>query len=384
MRGPETGELPVGITAESLRRLGAFLADRGLIDADALLGITRVGDGHSNLTYLVESGGAESGSVGSGSAASAPAASARVASGPVASAPVAPVAPVAPGVRRVVVRRPPLPPFPRGAHDVLREASFLEALAGSAVPVPAVLASGRAGDVFDVDFFVMSHVPGSVFTTLPPAPEHRRSLGLALADTLARLHEVDWRVHGLRGHPEGSNARQVAKLGRLVADDEGKPPAEFAELDAWLKANAPAESGSALVHSDFRLGNVLVDGDTVTGVLDWELASIGDPLVDLGYLLAAWAEPGAEPATPIERLGAATAAPGFPTRAELVERYANTSGRDASSLAWYLTFAEWKLAVLYEYNRRRAVAGHGDPYYADPSSVAEFLAAASASTPSTP
>ncbi|MGN6127120.1 MAG: phosphotransferase family protein [Humibacter sp.] len=330
-----TEALPTGITEASLARLGAFLAERGLVEADAPLSASRVGDGHSNLTYLVTAGD-----------------------------------------RRVVVRRPPLPPFPRGAHDVLREASFLAALAGSGVPVPDVLATGTAGEVFDVDFFVMSHLSGRVFTTEPPQAGLRRRLGLALADTLARLHEVDWRAQGLRGHPEGSNARQVAKLGRLVADENGDPPPEFAAIDAWLARNAPVESGSAVVHSDFRLGNVLVDGGSITGVLDWELASIGDPLIDLGYLVAAWAEPGREPATPIERLGAATSADGFPTRAELVERYATASGRDVTSLAWYLALAEWKLAVLYEYNRRRAVAGHGDPYYSDASFVAEFLAAA--------
>ncbi len=111
-------------------------------------------------------------------------------------------------------------------------------------------------------------------------------------------------------------------------------------------------------------------------MLDWELAAVGDPLVDLGYLVAAWAEPGHAPATAIERLGAASTAAGFPTRADLVAAYAASSGRDVGDLTWYVVLAEWKLAVLWEYNRRRVEAGRGDPYYADPAHVTEFLDAA--------
>ncbi len=327
---------PAALAPDTLDRLAAWLRERGLL-GDGTPVARRAGDGHSNLTYLV-----------------------------------------ADGERTVVVRRPPPPPIPPGANDVLREARLLRALEGTGVPVPAVLAEAQAGEVFDVPFFAMSFVAGEIVTDSAPAGLERGLAG-SLASALARLHAVDWAAAGVRGSPEGSNLRHRSRIARLIAEPDGSPPPAFADVDAWLVANAPAESGSALVHNDYRLGNlVLSPGDptTVAGVLDWELAAVADPLVDLGYLVASWAEPGREPETPIERLGAASAAPGFPTRGELVEAYAAASGRDVGGLGWYVVLAEWKLAVLWEYNRRRVEAGIGDPYYADRAQVTEFLDAA--------
>ena len=310
--------------------LERFLA--GIVDGP--LTVRRIGDGHSNLTYLVS------------------------------------------GSRSVVVRRPPPPPLPPGAHDVLREARLLRGLAGTAVPVPEVLATAEAGEVIDSPLYVMSHVPGPVVTTRTP-PEllgRGREIGESLVDTLAALHSVDWRAAGLAemGRPQGFNRRHLQRMGRLVAD----PPPGFAEVEGWLGAHVPDESGATLVHNDFRLGNVILGPDgRVAAVLDWELATLGDPLFDVGYFLASWPAAG-EPLTPTAGMGTAVLEPGYPTRAELAERYAVATGRDVGGLRWYTTMALWKLAVLYEYSHRRTLTGNGDPYYADPALVGSFLDAA--------
>ena len=326
---------------EQRAALAGFLADKGICAGPVTT--WRIGDGHSNLTFLVSD-----------------------------------------GQQRVVVRRPPPPPIPPGAHDMLREAKLIGALAGTDVPVADVLAVGQAGEVLDVPFYVMSYVEGPVITDRTPAalsaPEDRRRIGESLVDTLAALHAVDWRSRGLAdmGRPEGFNARHFRRMGKLIADADGKPPAEFAEIDAWLAAHVPRESGDAIVHNDYRLGNVIVAPDSpgrIVAVLDWELATIGDPLFDVGYFLASWPVAG-EPMTPTEELGAAALEPGYPTRDELAARYAAATGRDLSGLGWYTALALWKLAVLYEYGRRRAVAGVGDQYYADASLVKSFLEAA--------
>lgn len=321
--------------------LRAFLGDHGICDGP--LTIQRIGDGHSNLTFLVSD-----------------------------------------GARKVVVRRPPPPPIPPGAHDMLREARLIGALSGTDVPVPEVLAIGRAGEVLDVPFYVMGHVEGVVVTERTPdalgVATARRQVGEALIDALAALHAVDWRARGLGdfGRPEGFNARHLRRMSGLIAGEDGSLPEPFADVSDWLGAHVPAESAAAIVHFDFRLGNVILGPDPpgrILAVLDWELATIADPLLDVGYFLTSYPTPG-EPLTPTQEMGAATLEPGYPTRDELAERYAAITGRDLSDLRWHGTLALWKLAVLYEYGRRRAERGHGDAYYADPSMVRRFLEAA--------
>ncbi|BDZ50357.1 hypothetical protein GCM10025867_25980 [Frondihabitans sucicola] len=162
-----------------------------------------------------------------------------------------------------------------------------------------------------------------------------------------------------------------------MADPSGVPPSAFADVDAWLIEHAPPESAHAIVHGDYRLGNLMLGTDEprLVAVLDWELATVGDPLVDLGYLLASWAEPGRD-LTPVQALGRATQAPGFPSAAELSARYFSVRGIPQRDPGWYIALANWKLAVLYEYSRRRFETDDGDPYYADPAHVTAFLAAA--------
>ncbi len=154
-------------------------------------------------------------------------------------------------------------------------------------------------------------------------------------------------------------------------------PSRFRPLTDWLADSVPAESGAGIVHNDFRIGNVILAPEPpgrVVAVLDWELATLGDPLFDLGYFLSTIPLPG-RPRTPTEDFGTAMLEPGYPTRDELAQRYAARTGRDLSHLEWYSVLALWKLAVLYEYGRQRAQRPGGDPYYRDPALVQSFLAA---------
>jgi aminoglycoside phosphotransferase (APT) family kinase protein len=321
-----------------LQQLGRFLADHEL--CGPAITATAIGDGHSNLTFLVTDEHS-----------------------------------------RVVVRRPPPPPLPPGAHDVLREARLLAALERTGVPTPRLLAVAAAGELVDVPVFVMEFVDGAVITESTPAPIEnervRRRIGESLVDILAALHKVAWRDVGLGdfGKPDGFNARQLRRMRSLIAV-EGSVPNDFAMLDDWLHAHLPPESGTAIVHNDFRIGNMIVDVDVgvVAAVLDWELATIGDPLADLGYLLASYPTPG-EPLVPTSAMGTAVLEPGYPDRSELLDRYADRTGFDVSGVNWYATLAMYKLAALYEYSRRRFESGVGDPYYADPGMVSSFLAA---------
>ena len=323
---------------ETRDRLAAFLEARGLTSGEVTT--KAIGDGHSNLTYLVSDAAG----------------------------------------RQVVLRRPPPPPTPPGAHDMLREARLVGALAGSPVPVAQLLATAEAGEVIDVHFYVMSFAAGPVVTTRTPEPldrpDVRRRIGESLADTLADLHGVDWRAAGLAdmGRPEGFNARHLQRMSRLVADEEGNPPPHFAVVQSWLGTRVPAESGAAIVHNDFRLGNVVLSVERpgeIAAVLDWELATLGDPLFDLGYFLAS--VPEEPPHNPTQELGTAMLEEGWPSRKELAARYAERTGADLAQLEWYTALALWKLAVLYEYGHRRAVRGIGDPYYADQTLVQSFL-----------
>jgi aminoglycoside phosphotransferase (APT) family kinase protein len=329
-------------STDELAKLRVFLEQRLLADGEPR--VKPIGDGHANLTYLVSTGDAE-----------------------------------------LVIRRPPPGPIPRGANDVLREARLIEALAGTGVPVPEMLAVGQVGDVFeDVPFYAMSYVRGIVFTEQTPTPlatpSQRRQIGYDLIDTLAKLHSVDWRQRGLEdfGRPGGFNTRHLQRMTQLVADEHGLPDARFAGLAGWLEERTPPESGATILHSDYRLGNVMMEAagpGRVLAVLDWELATLGDPLLDVGYFLASYPQTG-EPQTPTEDFGTALLEDGYPSRAELAGRYAAATGRDLSELRWFVVMSLYKLAALFEHSHRRAISGVGDPYYADPTLVLRFLEAA--------
>jgi aminoglycoside phosphotransferase (APT) family kinase protein len=325
-------------SAAELRRLGSYLAERGL--CDPYVEAQAVGDGHSNLTYLISD-----------------------------------------GRRKVVVRRPPPPPTSAGAHAVVREAPLGDALSRTAVPVPRVLAGAGAGDILDVPVVVTEFIDAFVITKQTPEPlnrpDVRRCIALSAVDTLAELHCIDWRSSGLGGfgRPAGFNRRHFRRVCALVADQEGTLPVKFAALADWLERHVPPESGEAIVHNDFRLGNLMVARSApgrVVAVLDWELATIGDPLFDLGYFLSSYPQQG-QPLTPTAEMGVAVLEDGYPDRDELLARYCVRTGADPGMLGWYSALAQFKLAALYEYGRRRAAEGGGDEYFADPGFVDSFL-----------
>ncbi|MFE9249231.1 phosphotransferase family protein [Streptomyces sp. NPDC007088] len=255
------------------------------------------------------------------------------------------------GTGRWVVRRPPLGHVLATAHDMHREHRVMTALADTAVPVPRTLLLCEDTEVLGAPFYVMDFVDGTPYRTAGQlgalGPERTRATVLSLVDTLVDLHAVDPRAAGLGdfGRPEGFLDRQVRRWGKQLAASRSRELAGVDALQEGLSARLPASPAPTVVHGDFRLDNVLVGGDgAITAVLDWEMSTLGDPLTDLG-LLSMYSVPLELPGSPIST---SAAAPGHPSPAELIERYAARSGRDVSAVSWYTAFAWFKLAVILE------------------------------------
>jgi aminoglycoside phosphotransferase (APT) family kinase protein len=266
-----------------------------------------------------------------------------------------------------VLRRPPLGHVLATAHDMAREYRVLAALAPTDVPVATPVALCEDATVNDAPFYVMAHRPGVVVhDTLPPgfadAPADRARIGEALVDTLVRLHAVDFRAVGLAdfGRPDGYLERQVRRWATQWAGNKTSELPIVDDLLARLARAVPPSPAPTIVHGDYRLGNVCLapdDPGRIVAVFDWEMATLGDPLADLGYLLVYWPEAGDPPAAP--GFSTATALPGFPTRAELVARYAARSGRTVAAIDFYRVLALTKLAVISEGIYKRHVIGKG-------------------------
>jgi aminoglycoside phosphotransferase (APT) family kinase protein len=257
--------------------------------------------------------------------------------------------------RRTVLRRPPLGAVLATAHDMGREHKIISAVAKTDVPVAPALGLCREEDVNDAPFYVMDFVDGVVLdnadTTGKHIPESERTaLGHDVIEILARLHAVDVDAIGLGdlGRKESYIPRQ---LKRWSGQWEKSKTRELETMDAVyeaLQGNIPEQVGATIVHGDYRLGNMLTGADArVAAVLDWELCTLGDPLADLGYLMNNWATPD-DP----ELIGSAATMPtriaGFPTREELITRYQELTGRDASRIAYYRAFQYWRLAAIVE------------------------------------
>jgi aminoglycoside phosphotransferase (APT) family kinase protein len=319
-------ERPPLIVREPLEE---FLDAQGLgsgpIDAEP------VGDGHSNVTFLVRRGD-----------------------------------------QRFVLRRPPRPPLPPSAHDVLREARLLRALETTPVRVPRVLAVCEDDALLGVPFYVMEEVHGTVITArVPPALDHpdaRAGIGSDLIGALAEVHAVDWREVGLEGFgkPSGYLERQLRRFNGLWEYNKTRELARVQEVADWLAARMPESPETTIVHGDYRLGNVMVADDPpprVVAIFDWELATLGDPLADVGYLTVTWVEHSDAPDTMFSALSAVTREEGFQTRDELTALYEERSKRSVSDLRWYQTLALWKAAVFMEGNYKRSLAGSTDDPY---------------------
>jgi aminoglycoside phosphotransferase (APT) family kinase protein len=272
----------------------------------------------------------------------------------------------------VVLRRPPRPPLPPGAHDVVREGRVLQALAGTAVPVPRVLAICESSDVIGAPFVLMDFVEGHVIERSLPAaldsPGQRQLIAEAFIDTLVAVHAVDVAGAGLEwlGRPNGYLERQLRRFSGSWEVNRTREVPAMTELERRLREGLPASGETTLVHGDVRLGNALFaprPPARVAALLDWEMSTLGDPLADLGYMCASWTDVG-DTAPPMFHLSTITGSAGFPTRSELVSRYEAKSGRRVTDLDWYTAMALWKTAVFMEGNYRRALYGMSDDSFA--------------------
>jgi aminoglycoside phosphotransferase (APT) family kinase protein len=268
------------------------------------------------------------------------------------------------GRERYVLRRPPRPPLPPSAHDMVREARLQLALAPHGIRLPPIVAVCEDEGVIGVPFYVMRFVDGHVITTaLPPgldAPAARRRLGDELVDALVEIHAVDVSDPALAAfvRPGSYLERQVRRFAQLWEINATREIPAVVEAGRLLAERLPDPLPDTVVHGDYRLGNLMVERDRpgrVQAVLDWEMGAIGDPRADLGYLLATYTEPGGGK-SPLG-VSPVTALEGFPAKAELVERYAARSGREVGPLGWFEALALWKAAVFCEAIYGRFVRG---------------------------
>jgi len=300
------GEDPPGL---DLARLGPWLAD-AVPGAGSELTATLIAGGKSNLTYDVTD-----------------------------------------GAGRWIVRRPPLGHVLATAHDMGREYRVMSALQASAVPVPRMLAICEDDAVVGAPFYVMERVEGTVYTRAAQlealGAERTGAISTRVVDTLADLHAIVPDAVGLGdfGRPEGFLARQVARWKKQLDASRSRELPDADELHRRLAADVPPEGAVGIVHGDYRLDNVLVDADDrPAAVIDWEMATLGDPLTDLALMLVYGRIAAA--AGPV--VADANLAPGFLSEAEVVERYASRSDRDLSRFGFYLGLASYKAAGILE------------------------------------
>jgi aminoglycoside phosphotransferase (APT) family kinase protein len=255
--------------------------------------------------------------------------------------------------RGLVLRRPPLGDLLPTAHDMNREWRFISALYPTPVPVAPPLAYCEDKDVTGAPFYMMAFVDGNVLHDAGVAeekytPEERRSIGLSFIDVLADMHVVDPDEVGLGdiGRKEGYITRQLKRWYSQWNASKTRELALVDEVHDELSKRIPDQGPARVVHGDYRLGNCIssVDGK-IAAVLDWEIATLGDPLADVGYVLHSWPEPGE--GGPAHRMSPTTVE-GFPKRAEILERYAQRSGRDVSQIEFYVAFSHWKSACIVE------------------------------------
>lgn len=324
-RGRSLSDLEALVPEEGLRR---FLDER-FGTSEAPVEVSRLGEGHSNLTFLITRGD-----------------------------------------EQWVLRRPPRGDILPGTHEMHREFTVMKALgdAGSPVPVPEAIELCGDDGYIGAPFYLMSYVDGVVIRGPIPeifsADEHRRAIGYELVDRMADIHGVDWRAVGLEGlarKPEEFLARNLRRMQELYEAVRHREVPEVDEAGEWLRANAPEQTDVALTHGDYKLDNVMLGPRPparIVAVVDWEIATIGDPMVDLGWLLY-FSPEAADPAYE-SVAGDASRSPGFPSRAELAERYAERTGRPITDLRFYCAMAGWKIAIIMEGSNVRFKQGMAD------------------------
>jgi aminoglycoside phosphotransferase (APT) family kinase protein len=303
-----TEATPAGIDVEPVTR---WMADN--VGAEGPLEFTRIKGGHSNLTYKIDDA--------AGTA--------------------------------YVLRRPPLGDLLPTAHDMSREWRFISAFHPTPVPVPPPLGYCDDKEVTGAPFYVMGFVDGHVMhdaSTAETAFDEtgRRSAGESFIDVLADMHAEDPDDIGVGdiARKEGYITRQLKRWYSQWEKSKTRELPVLDEVHDRLAANIPEQGPARVVHGDYRLGNCITGFDAkIAAVLDWEIATLGDPLADVGYVLHSWPEPGDSDAA--HRVSP-TQMPGFPTRRELVTRYAERSGRDLAEVDYYIAFSHWKSACIVE------------------------------------
>jgi aminoglycoside phosphotransferase (APT) family kinase protein len=288
------------------------------------------------------------------------------------------------GSDEFVLRRPPSGAFLPTAHDVSREYRVLDALGATDVRSPRTVLMCSDEAVIGAPFYLMERAHGVVVRS--ELPEHfderaRARLGEEMIDALAEVHGIDIDACGLGdfGRKEGYLERQLRRWsGQLeLTLPLTRPVPELERLGEWLSDNRPESPPATLVHGDYKLDNVMFAGDspTLVTILDWEMSTLGDPLADLGWMASFWLEGGEDDDDVLTELNRVTLLEGFSTRAELVQRYEERTGRDASGLNWYRVLATWKLAILLEGSFARHLAGMtDDPFFARMERVVPILA----------
>ena len=319
--GPDRPEDAAAVDGIDAAGMAAWFAAH-VPGAEQPLRYERIAGGHSNLTYRVSDAGGH----------------------------------------EWALRRPPMGKTLSSAHDMAREHRVVSAMAGTGVPTAPLVGLCEDEAVNGAPFYVMEFVRGPVLRGVAeaeaafPDEDDRRAIGLRVADTLAAIHAVDPDAVGLGdlGRREDYVARQ---LRRWYGQWEKSKTRELPAIDRVherLAARIPAQVGASIVHGDYRLDNmILADSGEVAAVVDWELCTLGDPLADVGTLMAYWPERD----DPISLGEPANLAPGFPTRAELAARYAESSGRDLTEIDFFTALGYWKLAIILEGVMGRYVSG---------------------------
>ena len=324
-----------------LTKLEPYLRDHFPNEADALQ-VRQFPSGHSNLTYSLQL-----------------------------------------GARELVLRRPPFGSKVKTAHDMGREYRVLSKLHAVYPAAPKVLLYCDDESILGSPFYLMELIRGIIIRRDPPAglpftAETARRLSESFIDNLARLHALDHAAIGLAdlGKPHGYLERQVRGwIDRYYTSQTHDLP-ELERISVWLKERMPATSDAALIHNDYKYDNIVLDradATKIVGVLDWEMATIGDPLTDLGTVLAYWVD--REDPDELQKIHwCPSTAAGSLTRAQLVERYARTTGRDVSAMVFYLAFARFKVAVIVQQIYYRYHEGlTKDPRFASMPEVVKVL-----------
>jgi aminoglycoside phosphotransferase (APT) family kinase protein len=297
-------------------RLARWIEGQNASPGDTLTGVELIAGGRSNLTYRLDFGD-----------------------------------------QRLVLRRPPLGHVLPTAHDMSREYRVLTALHGTDIPVARPVAFCSDTEIIGSPFYLMEYVDGLVLRTpqdgAQVSPDQARMLSELLTSMMAAIHGTDLAAVGLDafGRPEGFMARQLARWQKQWELSKTQEVPGFDDLVRRLSDGLPANAGGTLVHGDYRLDNMLVvlgDQPRIAAVVDWEMATLGDPLADLGLTLMYWADAADDAGSQLTVGAGVTRLPGFYGRAEVARRYAELTGRDVSGVGYYMAFGCFKLAVVLE------------------------------------